>query len=118
MERMEKPGADLGGNDKLAGLFAEYRGTFPDTDSSPEFMPKLWQRIEARRRETTSIFRHLTQAFVAITAALLIILTTVLMPTSPDVDLYSSTYTEVVAADHADRDYVQALPADLPGEVR
>ncbi|MEP6963073.1 MAG: hypothetical protein ABI995_13420 [Acidobacteriota bacterium] len=113
MDRMEKPGADLG-NDKLAGLFAEYRGAFPDTDGGPEFMPKLWLKIEARRVETSSLFRHLTQLFVAATAALLILLTTVMMPAS-DPDLYSSTYTDVVAADHADNDYVQALPADLPG---
>lgn len=104
--------------DKLGGLFAEYREACPDPESSPQFMPNLWRKIEARRVENTSIFKRLTQVCVAATAALLI-LTGLLMPAVQDDEvLYSSTYADVLAADHADEVYVQALPADLAGDVR
>jgi hypothetical protein len=103
--------------DKLAPLWAEYRSSLPDPDASPEFMPKLWKRIEARRQETTSVFRRLAQVCVGATAVLLLLLST-LAPAVQDDVYYSSTYADVLAADHADNDLVQALPADLPGDGR
>lgn len=107
---------DKNGN-TLDSLFAAYREACPAPDGSAEFMPKLWQRIEARRVEaTTSIFRRLAQVCVAATAVL-VILTTVMMPSSSQDSevFYSSTYADVLAADLVDQAYVQALPADLPG---
>jgi hypothetical protein len=118
MDRMEKPG-EIPDNGQLDGLWTEYRSAFPDRESGPDFMPKLWQRIEARRVETTSIFRRLAQVCVAATAMLLILFSTLLTPpSSSDSYLYSSTYADIVAADHADNDYVQALPAVLPTDSR
>lgn len=102
---------------RLDGLFAAYRDACPDVDGSPDFMPKLWQRIESRRVENFWIFKRLAQLCVA-TAAVAIILTTVLMPAPQENEALASSYTEILAADHADQAYVQALPADLPGESR
>ncbi len=104
---------------KLHGLFAAYREASPDPEASAQFMPNLWSKIEARRVDTTSIFRRFAHACVAATIAVLL-LTTFLMPTtSADDDvLYSSTYADVLAADRAARDYVEALPADLAGDSR
>ena len=48
MDRMH----EMDSNRKLDGLMASYRQVFPDVDASPQFMPKLWQRIESRRVET------------------------------------------------------------------
>lgn len=98
---------------RLDGLLASYREACPDVDAGPEFMPKLWQRIEARRVEQFSIFKRLAQICVA-TAAAAIIVTTVLMP-APQEEI-TSTYTEFLSAYQADEALVQVLPADLPGE--
>jgi len=104
---------------KLDGLLSAYREACPDPESvSADFMPNLWRKIEAKRIDTTFIFRRLAQACMVTTAALLL-LTRVLMPAiSDDEVLYSSTYADVLAADHADEAYVETLPADLPGVNR
>jgi hypothetical protein len=116
MERMHTE--DPNGS-KLDGLFAAYRDACPDPETGPDFMPKLWSKIEARRVETTtSIFKRLAQVCMAATAALVILSAMLTPPSQEDEILFSSTYTEVLAADHADRAYVQTLPADLPGDVR
>jgi hypothetical protein len=123
MERMQANDQNQGSpaDAKLNDLLAAYRAACPDPEfSSPDFMPNLWSKIEAKRVDTTSVsvFRHLAQACMVATLALLI-LSTVLMPPPPDEEvLISSTYTDVIAADHADAAYVETLPADLPGVGR
>lgn len=103
--------------DRLSGVLAAYRQACPDVDAGPEFMPKLWQRIEARRRENLSIFKRFAQVCVA-TAALAVIVTSVLMPAPQENEALTSTYAEVLAADNADQALVAALPADIPGAQR
>ncbi len=111
MERMDH-------DDKLDSLFAAYRDACPDPESSPNFMPNLWAKIEARRVDTTSVFRRLAHVCIAATAALLL-LTAVLTPAVQDDEvLYSSTYADILAEDHADEAYVEALPADVLGDLR
>ncbi len=120
MERMHTEDQDRGHlyDAKLDGLFTAYRDAVPDPEASPQFMPNLWQKIEARRIDTSSIFRRLAHVCMAATVALLL-LTAVLTPTAQDDEvLYSSTYADVLAADHADAAYVESLPADLPGDNR
>jgi hypothetical protein len=113
MERMQTED-----DSKLDGLLAAYRDACPDPQSSPEFMPNLWAKIEARRVDTTSIFKRLAHVCMAATVALLI-LTTVLMPSVQDDEvLYSSTYADILAEDHADEAYVEAHPADVLGDLR
>ena len=58
---------------KLDALFAEYRAAIPDPEASANFMPMLWQRIEARRSANLSIFRRLAQVCVGATVALLVV---------------------------------------------
>jgi hypothetical protein len=116
---MERMNTEDPNSDKLSGLLAAYRDACPDPEPSREFMPNLWSKIEARQVEkTTSIFRHLAQACVAATLAV-VILTTVLTPSAPDDEiLYSSTYADILAADHADQAYVDTLPAHVLGDGR
>jgi len=97
--------------DKLDALWVEYREATPDSDCSPDFMPHLWQKIEARRVETTSVFRRLAQICVMATVALALVMSAVLIPlTSNDEAFYTGTYVDVLAAEHSN-DYVEALPA-------
>jgi hypothetical protein len=115
MERMHTEDQNGG---QFDSLLVAYRDACPDPESSPEFMPNLWRKIEARRADTTSIFKRLAHVCMAATAAV-VLLTTVLMPSSQDDEvLYSSTYSDVLAADHADEAYTQVLPADVLGDVR
>jgi len=102
-------------NDKLDALWAEYRDGFPDPESGSNFMPKLWQKIEARRVETTSVFRRLAHICVMATVALTLLMSVVLLPRNQNDEVfYTGTYVDVLAAEHSN-DYVEALPA---GDLR
>ncbi len=59
----------------LDALFASYREALPDREASAEFMPKLWQAIEARQRFRTVSWRRWTQAFVSASLALCLLFT-------------------------------------------
>ena len=96
--------------DRLDALWVEYREATPDPDASPNFMPQLWQKIEARRVETTSVFRRLAQICVMATVALALVIGAVLIPRSNDEVFYTGTYVDILAAEHSN-DYVEALPA-------
>ena len=96
---------------RLDALWAEYRDAIPDPEASPNFMPQLWQKIEARRFETTSVFRRLAQICVMATVALALVISAVLIPHNNfDEVFYSGTYVDILAAEHSN-DYVEALPA-------
>src|SRR5262245_25505261 len=97
-------------NDKLDALWAEYRDACRDPEPSSQFMPQLWQKIEARRLETTFVFRRLARICVVATVALTLIMSVALIPRSNDEVFYSSTYVDALAAEHSN-DYVEALPA-------
>ena len=97
--------------DRLDALWAEYREATPDPEASSNFMPHLWQKIEARRVETTSVFRRLAQICVMATVALALVISAVLIPhNNNDEVFFSGTYVDILAAEHSN-DYVEALPA-------
>jgi hypothetical protein len=97
--------------DRLDALWAEYRDCTPDPEAGPNFMPQLWQKIEARRVETTSVFRRLAKICVMATVALALVMSAVLIPHNNFDDVfYSGTYVDILAAEHSN-DYVEALPA-------
>jgi hypothetical protein len=109
MDRMSE--FESAGNDKLNRLLVQYRDACPDVDASSDFMPNLWQKIEARRVETTGLFRRLAQICVAATAILALLITGVLMPASSASVFDSTSYVDVLAADHLSSDYAVLLPA-------
>lgn len=97
--------------DRLDALWVAYRDATPDPDAGPNFMPQLWQKIEARRVETTSVFRRLAQICVMASVALALVIGAVLIPHgSNDEVFYTGTYVDILAAEHSN-DYVEALPA-------
>ena len=101
-------------DDKLDGLWAEYRGACPDPEPSAEFMPGLWRRIETRRKATTSI-RRLAQVCVMASAALALVMGVVLIPRSQDLSTYySSTYVDTLAGDNS-VDYTEVLDSGDQG---
>ena len=87
-------------DDKLDALWAEYRDACPDPEASSNFMPNLWQNIEARRADTTSVFRRLAQACVMATVALTLIIV-VLIPRFQSEPVYTATYVDALDAAHS-----------------
>jgi hypothetical protein len=82
-------------NRKLDELFAAYAEACPTPETSSDFMPKLWQKIEAGRSASYS-FGRWTRAFVTAAAAicLLLGLLQVYLPSQPT--FYSQTYIEAL----------------------
>jgi len=87
MDRME---------DKLDSLWAKYRQACPDREPSANFIPEVWQRIEARRRATSSL-RHWAEACLMAALALTLLIASFLIPRYQRQPLYQSTYAEVLA---------------------
>jgi negative regulator of sigma E activity len=96
-------------DDNLDALWVEYREACPDQDASPEFMPKLWQRIEARRNETLFLFRRFAQVCVAATVALALLM--VIIPEFQS-NTDTGTYADALAAEQTSN-YAQILAGDL-----
>jgi hypothetical protein len=59
--------------ERLDALFREFATACPDREPSANFMPKLWQQIEARQTYTFS-FRRMANALVTAAVALSIVL--------------------------------------------
>lgn len=91
---------------ELDRLFAAYREACPDPDPSPNFMPRLWQRIEAQQSWTREM-KRLTELLVTAAAALSLLMGVFLSHREPTVSFYSGTYVEFLAAN-----YAQEAPLD------
>ena len=85
------------GNDeeRLDALFRAYRDACPTPEASANFMPNLWQRIEARQTYTFS-FKRMANALVTAAVALSIVLGVYM--SIPSTNGYvSQSYTEALA---------------------
>jgi hypothetical protein len=83
--------------EKLDALFHAFREACPDPEASANFMPDLWQKIEARQSLTFS-FGRMASAFV--TAALAASLALGIYLALPgNSTYYSQSYVEALAAD-------------------
>ena len=80
---------------QLDALFAAYREACPAPEPSPNFMPRLWEQIEARR-SVSYTFGRLTKLFVSAAAAICILLGLLqaYLPSQPN--FYTQTYFEVL----------------------
>jgi hypothetical protein len=87
--------------ERLDALFQTYRKACPDPEPSANFMPQLWQKIEARER-TSTVFVRLARNLVTAALALSSILAlAVTVSHSRATALPSATYVEVLEEDHA-----------------
>lgn len=89
-----------GADARFDELMASYRDACPVPEASPDFMPRLWQKIEARQRFTVQL-RHWAQGFL--TAAVAASLVIALLQVTPPVEspVYSATYVEALADEQA-----------------
>ena len=86
---------------ELDRLFSDYREACDGVEASPQFMPNLCARIEARRDSRQPVIRRLTQFFAGLAAAAsFALMALMLLPQETE----PATYVEVLAQSHrADR---------------
>jgi hypothetical protein len=84
---------------RLDSLFETYRAACPDQEPGADFMPQLWQKIEARERVSTvfgRLARNLTTAALALSVLLGLAVT---IAGSRTGQLPTENYVEVLAED-------------------
>jgi anti-sigma-K factor RskA len=86
-------------DDKLDALWAEYRDACPDPEASAQFMPQLWQRIEAsNNRKASLLLRRWAEVWLVATVMLAIVMGVILIPRFQAPPAYQATYVDVLAA--------------------
>lgn len=84
---------------RLDGLFLAYREACPIPEASPNFMPEIWARIEAREASTTW-FGSVAKALVTAALAASIILGMMVSSKNQSKAFYNATYVDAWSADH------------------
>ena len=82
-------------DERLDALFREFAAACPDREPSANFMPKLWQQIEARQTYSFS-FRRMANALVTAAVALSIVLVSY-MSIPQNTGYMAQTYIEALA---------------------
>ncbi len=100
--------------DKLSDLFAAYRESLPDPEVSPDFMPRLWEKIEARQSFAYDFKKLAQRVFTMAAVACLVMGTFLAVPRRPVSPYYTHSYLELLAASHGqesigDAEIVQAV---------
>jgi hypothetical protein len=86
---------------QLDGLFAKYRDACGSPDPSPNFMPMLWTKIEARQSKGL-FFERVARTFVATTMAACGFLgVLILLPSQQPSAFFSGSYVEAIATANA-----------------
>ena len=84
---------------RLDALFRAYHDACVAPDPSANFMPRLWQRIEARQGFSFSFLR-IARGFVTAAVAAALAMTIYLATPRHTVALSNGTYVDVLAASH------------------
>jgi hypothetical protein len=87
-------------DERLDALFQAYRAACPDPDASANFMPQLWQRVEARQAFTFS-FRRMANGFVKAALALTVALGVYMAIPPKSSPVYPVSYLQALADDSA-----------------
>ena len=97
---------------RLDSLFKAYRDACPDIEPRAQFMPELWQKIEARRG-FWFVFQRNARAMVTGSAALCLLLLVLnfIGINASNSHVFATTYTDALMADHTAEvtDYTEAI---------
>lgn len=85
-------------DDKLNALLAEYRDACPDPAPSAQFVPRLWQRIEANNSAKASLLRRWAEVWLLATVTLAIIMGVFLIPRFQGAPAYQASYIDILTA--------------------
>jgi hypothetical protein len=108
-------------NDGLDDLFGRYRAACPEIEPGANFMPAIWQKIEARQ-SFWSVFDRFGAKLTTASALICLLLLALNLFFSPGALNLVPTYADALMADHsAERtDYGEAIrsaPNDVPPHV-
>jgi hypothetical protein len=85
--------------DKLDSLWGEYREAIPDPEPSAQFMPQLWQRIDASRNVMASrLLRRWAEVWLLATVALAVAMGAFLIPRLQVPPASQASYLDVLSA--------------------
>lgn len=86
---------------QLNPIFEIYRQACPEIEPHAQFMPELWQKIEARR-SFWSVFQREARAFVTASAALCLLLLVLnfVGALGGNAHVFASSYADALMADH------------------
>jgi hypothetical protein len=103
---------------KLDAFFQEYRAACPEPDPSPQFMPLLWQKIEARQ-SFWYVFQRSGRAVTTASAALCLLLLVLNLVTAPGTRSLAPSYADALMADHSAEKtyYTEAIRNSIPGDA-
>ena len=95
---------------RLNNLFERYRTACPDVAAGADFMPKLWQRIEARR-SFWYVFQHFARRAMTACAALCLLLVALNIYSASQALMLPPNYADALMADHSaeQTDYTEAI---------
>src|SRR6201996_9762187 len=88
-----------GDDSALDTLLEAYRSACPDIEPSANFMPAIWQKIEARR-SFWFVFQREARAVMTASAALFVVLLVLNFFSGSQSHLAASTYADALMADH------------------
>lgn len=84
---------------KLDRLFQLYRASCPEVEPSADFMPVIWQKIEARRSFSFA-FQRVARALAAAAVAIGLLMTGLNAAGEGKNVIIAPTYADALAADH------------------
>ena len=85
---------------RLDALLAAYRAACRDVEPGPNFMPAIWQGIEARR-SFWSVFQREARALVTACAAIFVVLLALNLFSGAQSRPMPPTYADALMADHS-----------------
>ncbi len=105
------------GNRGLNDLFLAYRDACAAPDAGADFMPRLWEEIEKRRRWAEPLWRWANGLAAAAAAASLFFVLLQLMPSNPNL-ASTRSYVELLAEVHETDDLDLQLASLSPGQSK
>ena len=101
----------------LNNLFQRYRSACPDVEPGPNFMPRIWERIEARYSFRMS-FAHVARSLMAGSAALVLLLLLLNLVAGQHTRLTAPSYVDALLADHTAEKtfYTEGIRSSLPDD--
>jgi len=101
----------------LDALFRAYREACPEVEPSANFMPHIWERIEARQSESFFVGR-VARGLVTAAAALTMAMAMWLYVPRSGSAFYAETYIEALAAGHpSDGELYDVETVDPAGQL-